>query len=379
VLSPVWAGGAALLVRLAAVPTWWLVTVARHGAAVPGGTAPWPGGRTGGLLLATALLVAGLLVRVRAVRHATLAVSVAVAVTALPIRTLAPGWPPAGWVMVVCDVGQGDALVLHAAARTAVVVDTGPEPVPVDRCLRRLGVARIPLLVLTHLHADHVGGLAGALRGRSVGQIEVGPLHEPAPAWTDVTLDARRARIRVIPARVGQVEQVGQLRIETLAPSYTWHGTHSDPNNSSIVLRVTVRGRSLLLPGDTEVEAQQALVAAGVLLRADVLKVPHHGSRFQDPRFLAATGAALALVSVGVDNDYGHPSARTLALLRGDGARVLRTDRDGDLAVCVDGAGRLRAATRGVDRLRRPAAAPRGPPLPDPPRRKRLGRFSAAG
>ena len=85
----------------------------------------------------------------------------------VPLPT--PGWPPRGWVLVACDVGQGDGLVLDAGDGAAVVVDTGPDPTLVDGCLRRLGVRRVPLVVLTHFHADHVGGLAGVLRGRRVG------------------------------------------------------------------------------------------------------------------------------------------------------------------------------------------------------------------
>ena len=72
-----------------------------------------------------------------------------------------PGWPPDGWVFAACDVGQGDALALRAGPRSAVVVDAGPDPRAVDACLRRLGVERVPLLVLTHFHADHVDGVAG--------------------------------------------------------------------------------------------------------------------------------------------------------------------------------------------------------------------------
>ena len=82
-------------------------------------------------------------------------------VVLVPVRAVSPGWPPPGWLFVACDVGQGDALVVGAGAGTAMVVDAGPDPTAVDGCLRRLGVRSVPLLVLTHLHADHVDGLAG--------------------------------------------------------------------------------------------------------------------------------------------------------------------------------------------------------------------------
>ena len=102
----------------------------------------------------------------------------------------------------------------------------------------------------------------------------------------------------------------------------------------------------ILLSGDMEPEAQQRLDASLPGLRADVLKVPHHGSRYQDPDLLDGLGARLAVVSVGRDNDYGHPAPPTLALLRRGGMRVERTDRDGDVAVTVED-GRLGVARRG--------------------------------
>src|SRR5581483_6122009 len=107
-----------------------------------------------------------------------------------------------------------------------------------------------------------------------------------------------------------------------------YHGTRSDPNNSSLVLRADVHGVRILLPGDAEIEAQDALLDAGVDLRADVLKVPHHGSAYSDPRFLAAVHAQLAVVSVGAHNDYGHPSPVLLADLARLGVPLLRTDQD---------------------------------------------------
>ncbi len=101
------------------------------------------------------------------------------------------------------------------------------------------------------------------------------------------------------------------------------------------MLLVEVRGVRMLMSGDMEPEAQQRLDASLPGLRVDVLKVPHHGSRYQDPDLLDGLGARLALVSVGRDNDYGHPAAATLALLRRAGMRVERTDEDGDVAVTV--------------------------------------------
>jgi competence protein ComEC len=353
--SPVWTPGAEFIAWLGSWPAWWLVTVARHGAEIPSGALPWPGGATGGLLLGVvfaAVLVAG---RWRAIRRLALVVTLAAVVAAVPVRLLTAAWPPPGWLAVACDVGQGDAVVLPAGAGAAVVVDAGPEPAAVDRCLRRLGVAVVPVLVISHFHADHIGGLAGVLRSRPVRSVVTTPYGEPAAGRAAVVAAAARAGAHLTLAASGWSVTVGGLRLAVLG-THPLHGTRSDANNNSLILRAEIAGRVVLLAGDAETEQQQALLGAfGVAgLRADVLKLAHHGSAFQDPAFLDAVGAAAALVSVGPDNGYGHPNAAVLAHLSGRGTRVVRTDRDGDVAVIVDGS-RLAVVARGVEPGRRAA------------------------
>jgi len=148
---------------------------------------------------------------------------------------------------------------------------------------------------------------------------------------------------------------VGRLRLAALGTPEPVRGTRSDPNNNSLVLHVVAGRFTFLLAGDAETEEQHELLAryGAAALRSDVVKVPHHGSAFQDPDFLGAVGARVALVSVGADNDYGHPNAAVLARLAATGARVMRTDRDGDLAVVVDDAGRLAVVARGIERGQR--------------------------
>ncbi len=150
VLSPVWAGGAGFAAWLAHWPARWLVLVATYGARIPAGALPWPAGVWGALLLGAitvALLVAA---RRVIVRRLVLVAALAGMLGALPVRMLASGWPPDNWVIVVCAVGQGDAIVLPAGPARAVVIDAGPEPDPVDHCLRRLGVRQVVLFVVSH-------------------------------------------------------------------------------------------------------------------------------------------------------------------------------------------------------------------------------------
>jgi competence protein ComEC len=350
VTSPVWPTGAEFLAWLGSWPARWLVAVARHGAEVPSGALPWPAGTTGGLLLGVvvaAVLVAG---RRPVVRRLALVVTLAAAVSALPIRLLTTGWPPPGWLAVACDVGQGDAVVLSAGAGSGVVVDAGPEPAAVDRCLRRLEVTAVPLLVISHFHVDHVGGVAGVFRGRAVGVVVTTDPPEPVAGREAVQEAARGAGAPVTAAGPAWAASAGALRMSSLSAGEPLRGTRSDANNNSLVLRVERGDHSFLLSGDAETEQQHALLAryGAAGLRCDVLKLPHHGSAFQDPDFLAAVGAGAALVSVAADNGYGHPNPAVLARLANAGVRVMRTDRDGDIAVVADG-GRLAVVARGVE------------------------------
>jgi competence protein ComEC len=283
---------AQLLAWLAWPAVAWLVLVAHTGARMPGAAVGWPDGTRGALLLAvaTALLLAAA-VR-RRLRLALLVSALSCGSVFGGAAVLLPAWPARGWFLVMCDVGQGDALVLSTGPRSAVVVDTGPDPGAVDRCLSDLGVDRVPLVLLTHDHADHVEGLPGVLRGRSVGQVLLGPLDEPAGELSRVQGWTRRARVPLARAALGEVRQAGPLRWQVLAPVRTYRGTDSDPNNNSLVLRLTVGTVSVLLTGDVEPDAQRDL-AGRFDLRADVLKVPHR---------------ALPLAIRGQDHDRVPPS-----------------------------------------------------------------------
>jgi competence protein ComEC len=365
-LAPVSLPLARAVAWLAGVPTGWLVRVAHYGATVPAGQLAVPTGAAGAAIAVLLIGAAVAAVRHRATRHLTATAAVAALLAGSLAGQVVRGWPPPGWRLVACDVGQGDALVVRAG-RANVVVDTGPDPIAADRCLRDLGVTRIAAVVLTHFHADHVEGLPGALRGRRAREVVAGPLDEPADerarvaAWTA----ARRLPVRV--AALGERWAVGTATFDVLGPETAFHGTDSDPNNSSLVLRVALPGLVLLLTGDVEEPAQLAVLARAPDLRADVLKVPHHGSAKQTAEFLDATGAAAAIVSAGRDNPYGHPAPATLDALAGEGMRTFRTDRDGDVAVTTLH-GRLRVTGRhGRGRRPDPPARPAPPGAPPDP------------
>ncbi|MFE7813456.1 ComEC/Rec2 family competence protein [Streptomyces sp. NPDC057433] len=346
-------------------PVEWIAQIARTGAALPGAGVDWPGGWTGAALLG-ALTLALLPVGRRLLRHpwwcgACALLLVLLVVQPPPLTRAVTGWPPPDWRMVMCDVGQGDAMVLAAGEDTGVVVDAGPDPALVDRCLRSLGVTRIPLVVLTHFHADHVAGLPGVLRGRSVGGIAATGLEEPADQARFVRRLAADRHLPVTRATAGERRRTGELSWEVVWPppntghtAGTWPApapapTPEGPNDASVAMLVRTAGLRLLLLGDMEPPAQRALArspTAGRLADVDVLKVAHHGSAYQDPGLVRRSAPRLALISAGRDNSYGHPAPSTLAALREAGSAVLRTDRGGSIAVLGGeaGDGELRVA-----------------------------------
>ena len=213
-------------------------------------------------------------------------------------------FPAGDWQIANCDIGQGDAMVLNLMNNRAILIDVGPEPQLIDRCLRQLGIKEIPLIVLTHGHADHIGGLSGAKKNRSVGQI-----------WFGNVFAGTRARI-------------GDIDINVKWPL---EGSENTPNNSSISAVFSSPDFTLFAGGDLEPLAQSQI--RGQIGEVDIYKVSHHGSKFQDPELMQELSPALAVISVGATNTYGHPAPSTISALTDLGAKVLRTDRDGAVAM----------------------------------------------
>ncbi|MGH3814671.1 MAG: DNA internalization-related competence protein ComEC/Rec2 [Pseudonocardiaceae bacterium] len=356
VLGSLHPGAAAVVVHLAGPAVGWLVAVGHHGAAVPDGVMRWPGGASGALLLA--LLAVAVLLAMRAHRLRVLAAAglAGALLVLVPTRYVVPGWPAAGWAVAACDVGQGDAVVLATAEPDrAILVDTGPDPGLVAACLDRLGIRRLALVVISHLHADHVGGLVGALRGRAVSAVALGPGRSPPWAFAEVMRATTVAHVPVVAVTAGQRLSWPGLVLDVLAPLRASPAV-GDPeaeadgttvNNTSVVLRATTPAGRVLLTGDMELDAQADLLAARTDLRADVLKVPHHGSRYTAEEFFAAVRPRVAIVSVGARNRYGHPSQHVLNALAKVGSRVMRTDLNGDVAVAAGGTG-LQVVVRGA-------------------------------
>lgn len=254
-------------------------------------------------------IIASLLILLAASAIYWLRVKAAIAITLIIALSLfGSRFPAMDWQITACDIGQGDAMVINLNNHHAIVIDVGPDPLLIDSCLRTLGVRVIDLLILTHPHADHIGGLAGARKNRRV-----------LTTW-DGNIAA------------GAKAKVGPYSINVLWPE-TVGAVDENPNNVSIAALITSTDFSLFAAGDIEPPVQERL--RNQIGRVDIYKVAHHGSRFQDRQLMEELAPAVALISVGEGNTYGHPAQSTIDSLQILGARVFRTDRDGAIALSV--------------------------------------------
>lgn len=266
---------------------------------------------------------------------AAVGVTVVAVVAACALRPSAP-MPPRAPTISFLDVGQGDAILLQEGA-LAVLVDTGPPDGPVLARLRAAGVTRLDLLVLTHGEADHAGAAPGILGALDVGAVLDGAATAPADPRRAAEIEAaigRSGARRILP-HAGQRLRVGRFGLDVLWPPAGAPPHGIDPNLRAIVLHVRCGTLDVLLTADAESPVTGPLA----LPQVDVLKVAHHGSADPGlPELLERTRPKLAAIEVGAHNDYGHPTASTLAALAAARVPVVRTDRDGTVRVTLDGA-----------------------------------------
>ena len=310
-----------LLCAAAWLPAAWIAAVARFFAGAPLAQLPWPAELPGVLLAAGGSAVALLALRWRWAR-AVLALVVVIYLGAVGGQRIAQQWGrPADWQIAGCDVGQGDAFVVRSEGEL-MLVDTGPDPVPLTACLADLGVDRLDLVVLTHWDSDHVGGL-DAVVGRA-DRVLVGPAGGDAEQLIGQLMAGGAV---VEQAAAGLAGELGALDWEVLWPPPRLAGIEPG-NEASVALAINCATGCLSAAflGDLGENAQGRLPPLG---RVDVVKVAHHGSSDQSERLYRELGATVGLIGVGVDNGYGHPTDSLLEILTGVGTVVERTDEHG--------------------------------------------------
>lgn len=361
------------LTAIAWLPAAWIAGTAQTFSALPGDQVPWLEGWPGVAALAVVSLAIGAVIivprisapasapqsapvlrpprpvrtrvarprlaraqRVRAASVLLLALVAGIIAGNAALTTIAGRFTlPAEWSVLACDVGQGDAVLLRSAGAIALI-DTGPDPELLTRCLDRVGVAHIDLLVLTHFDLDHAGGVEAV-----VGRVRTA-LHGPVgtPAGARVLADLESGGARTVQAHTGTAGTLGQSTWRVMWPP---RETRAYPPGNDVSVVMDVRGGGMptsLFLGDLSASPQASLAASGRLDPPyDLVKVAHHGSADQDPGLYALIDPAFALLTVGAGNTYGHPRAETLEALEALGTRIARTDVEGVVAVWRAGKG----------------------------------------
>ena len=258
------------------------------------------------------------------------------------------------------DVGQGDSILILGPEGETILIDGGEEGSGAFQYLQSKRIDHINLVVATHPHSDHIGGVIDVLNTIPVDKVVTnGQMHTTSiyEQFLDAITSSEAEYVEVVR---GDTITVGSLVFDVLNPG-TDQG--DDLNNSSVVLRLVYGNSSFLFTGDAGVEAEEEMLSSGLSLSADILKVGHHGSRYSSsPGFLSKVQPKIAVYSAGVGNDYGHPHAETLAALTSVGAEIYGTDVNGTVIITADGSRySVETANQG-----RPQAPPTSQPTPQP-------------
>ena len=236
------------------------------------------------------------------------------------------------------DVGQGESALMMCGGETLMIDGGGSaaSQIVFSYLQKTLGLKRIDYMISTHPHADHVGGLAAALNACTVGTVYSPVDHvdeENRPFESLVKYAALQNKALTIP-KVGDSFSLGGAEVTFLGPIQA----SPNMNDMSLVVRITYGETSFLFTGDAETAEEADLIASGVDLKSDVLKVGHHGSASSTGEaFLNAVSPAIALIGLGENNSYGHPSADVIARLEDRGVKIYRTDLHGDIILTSDG------------------------------------------
>lgn len=362
-----------LLLHAVAVPTAAIGWIATTTTDLPGSMLPWPEGIAGTMLIAlhwaaTGIITVKLLRRQRKI-HPPVRVDLGISrwrhlgtwithqtsafdalqylvVMVAVVAHLTVFWPTKtggihpDWDIIGCDVDQGDMFLVRTGPESAMVIDTGPEPDLAQRCLRAAGIAHIDVLVISHLHADHLGGLEGVLETAKPEQILYATGTDPTYKPEEMGLPSRAQQltgptVSVIDHAQHDQQHPVQLRWSVLSAN------HESPNenNASAVLLVEIYRHggtaTALFTGDLEEDEAATLLAAKVIpTDIDILKLAHHGAQNGGTDLIEYTNPSVALIGVGLDNSYGHPHQDILQAL-GPRTQIRRTDLHGTFSVTL--------------------------------------------
>lgn len=262
-----------------------------------------------------------------------------------------------GLVVTYVDVGQGDCQIVMCDGKS-MLIDGGMEDKgsTVVSVLGKLGISYLDYVVCTHAHADHCGGLAGALSAMDAEVVLAPKSEEDTEAYKNFKKIVQSKGIKITHTNPGDVFDLGGSKVEVLGPITE---DTDELNNTSLVLKISYGKTSFLFTADAESDEEHDIINSGADLRADVLKVGHHGSSGSSSySFLREVMPKFAIIGVGKDNSYGHPHDNTLSRLRDVGATVYRTDMQGDITAVSDGRNITITTSKGSNAFTNPTEVP---------------------
>lgn len=236
------------------------------------------------------------------------------------------------------DVGQGDSILVQFPNGKNMLVDAGKNDSAdtIISYLKKNGVSKLDYLVGTHPHEDHIGSLDAVVENFEIGEVFMPKVTTNTQTFIDVLAAIKDRGLQIKTAKAGvEILDDGNLSVKMLAPCGS---SYESLNNYSAVIKVKYGDVAFLLTGDAEELSEQEILSGKADVKAQVLKVGHHGSHSStSPEFLAAVNPRFAVISVGAGNDYHHPHPVTLSKLKNAGATVLRTDKKGTIVFSTDG------------------------------------------
>jgi competence protein ComEC len=235
------------------------------------------------------------------------------------------------------DVGQGDAMVVQCENEN-MLIDAGPgdSANSLLNTLKNLNINRFDMVIATHPHEDHIGGMEAVINKFEITRIMMPQVSSTTRTYEDVLRAVSKKQLNILSPVSGDSFKLGSAVCSILAPNKL---SYQETNNYSIVLRVVYGNTSFLLMGDAGIESEQEILSKGYIIKSEVLKVGHHGSSSSTSNeFLRAVEPRYAVISVGRNNDYGHPHKETFNRLISMGIAVYRTDQNGKISFSSDGA-----------------------------------------
>jgi competence protein ComEC len=242
-----------------------------------------------------------------------------------------------GMVVEFLDVGQGDSILITLATGEVMLIDTGTDSADVLSMLQERAIEKIDVMILTHMHEDHIGGA-----DEIINQIDIDILYMPqigynSQAYQNLENAVNQSDVKVEYAFAGDCFMLGNATVEILSPTVEMTD-YEEQNNFSVVAMISYGDIDCLLTGDAEMLNEEQMINSGCSLDAEVLKVGHHGSRYSSSyQFLEAVSPEYAIISCGEDNQHGHPHQETIKMLELFEIKTLITKEQGTITIGTDG------------------------------------------